>query len=91
VTGVLKVHENHDRHQAADVEAASGGVEADVGRHRAFGERARDPLCVLGHKPTPLKLFEHAIRLHGTKIDLAVSNCQAMGAMHALVRPAHAR
>jgi hypothetical protein len=74
----LQVHEHHDRHEAADVQAAARRVEADVRRHRLTSQRCRYAVGVLVHQPTPPKLVEHSVPLHGTKVGAGVSDCQAI-------------
>ena len=87
----LQVHEDHDHHEAADVKAAAGGVEPDVRGHRSGRERTGNAVRMLGDEPTPVKFFEHASRLHGTKLGRRVSNCQPTQDAAALVSAGAAR
>ena len=80
MTEALQMHEHHDRHEAAHVQAVPRRVESDVRRHRPAGQRCRHPVGVLVHQPTPPKLVEHSVRLHGTKVGAGVSDCQATAA-----------
>jgi hypothetical protein len=77
MTEPLQVHEHHDRHETADVQTAPRRVEADVRRDRPAGQRRRHPIGVLVHQSAPSQLVEHSGRLHGTKVDAPVSDCQA--------------
>jgi len=49
----LQVDEDHDRHQAADVKAASRRVESDVRRDRPRREQLGYAIRLLMHEPAP--------------------------------------